>query len=300
MTLWAVTGGTGLVGRFIVEHLLAAGEQVAVLGRTRLPDPPFSRPVEVRPFLLGQPGVPGLAGVDRLVHCAFDHVPGRYRGGEGDDPEGFRSRNVAGSLELFAAARAAGVRAAVFLSSRAVYGAYPPGARLSETMEPRPDTLYGEAKLAVEEGLAALAGPDFAAAALRATGVFGAGPGQKWAGLLADHLAGRPVAPRVATEVHGADLAEAVRRVAGRSGVWNVSDLVLDRHDLLAAVNALAGRDLPLPPRADAAGVSEMDCSLLRGLGWRPGGAARLRADLPAMLAACGAGHVSAAGPGRA
>ncbi|WP_108258089.1 NAD-dependent epimerase/dehydratase family protein [Mangrovicoccus ximenensis] len=154
MTVWAVTGGTGLVGRFIVEDLLAAGEEVVVLSRARQPDPPFSRPAEVRPFLLDRAAETDLRGVDRLVHCAFDHVPGRYRGGEGDDPEGFRRRNAGGSLALFRAAREAGVGSAVFLSSRAVYGAYPPGTLLAEDLVPRPDTLYGAAKLSAEEGLA--------------------------------------------------------------------------------------------------------------------------------------------------
>ncbi|WP_138472641.1 NAD(P)-dependent oxidoreductase [Poseidonocella sp. HB161398] len=289
MTVWAVTGGTGLVGRFIVEDLLAAGEEVVVLSRTRLPDPPFSRPVEVRPVLLDRAAETDVSGVDCLVHCAFDHLPGRYRGGEGGDPAGFRARNVEGSLLLFQTARAAGVRAAVFLSSRAVYGAYPPGTLLREDLPARPDTLYGAAKLEVEEGLAAMAGPDFAAASLRATGVFGAGPGQKWAGLFADHLAGQAVTPRVATELHGADLAAAVRLVAGRSGVWNASDLLLDRRDLLAAVNAATGRDLPLPARADAALVSAMDCARLRALGWAPRGAERLQDELPAMLGAAAA-----------
>ncbi len=291
MTVWAVTGGTGQVGRFIVEDLLAAEEEVVVLSRTRQPDPPFSRPVAVRPFLLDRAAETDLRGVDRLVHCAFDHVPGRYRGGEGGDPEGFRRRNVDGSLRLFEAARTAGVAAAVFLSSRAVYDGHPPGTLLREELEPRPDTLYGAAKLAVEQGLAALAGPEFAAASIRATGVFGAGPGQKWQGLLADHLAGRPVAPRVATELHGADLAAAVRLAAGRSGLWNASDLLLDRRDLLAEVNAVTGRDLPLPERAEAAQVSAMECSRLRALGWQPRGGDLLRRDLPAMLAVLRSGQ---------
>ena len=61
-------------------------------------------------------------GVQYFVHAAFEHVEGRYRGGEGDDPEGFRRANVEGSARLFEAARAAGVKRCVFLSSRAVYG----------------------------------------------------------------------------------------------------------------------------------------------------------------------------------
>ena len=44
-----------------------------------------------------------------LVHAALEHVPGRYRGGEGDDPPRFWQLNVDGSVALLAAAREAGV-----------------------------------------------------------------------------------------------------------------------------------------------------------------------------------------------
>lgn len=289
----AVTGGTGLVGRFIVEAALAAGDRVTVLGRAAPAPGFFSAPTDFRPYeLLGFP--PALAGHDALVHAAFDHLPGRYRGGEGEDPEGFRRANVQGSLRLFAALRAAGIRRVVFLSSRAVYGAYPPGTRLDEAMEPRPDTLYGEAKLAAERGLAALATPGFVPVSLRATGVYGpAGPGQrhKWADLFAAFARGEAIRPRVATEVHGADLAAAVRRVLGADAgavsgkVFNVSDLLLDRHDLLAEVARLTDNPAPLPPPADATTVSVMECGPLSALGWQPGGWRRLRASLPEMLA---------------
>ena len=289
MTLWAVTGGTGLVGRFVVEACLAQGAEVAVLGRTPPQPGAFSRPVAFRPLDLDRAGDADLSGCTTLVHAAFDHVPGRYRGGEGGDPDGFRRRNVDGSRALFARARAQGVAAAVFLSSRAVYGAYPPGTLLTETLPPRPDTLYGATKLEAEQGLAALVTPDFAGASLRATGVYGPpGPGQthKWAGLFAAHLAGQPQPARIATELHGADLATAVRLVAGQSGVWNASDILLDQRDLLALVNARTGRDLVLPPPGDPAQVSAMDCAALQALGWRPGGRAALEAAIPALLAA--------------
>ena len=311
----AVAGGTGFVGRFVVEAMLQAGHRVTLLGR-RPPEPGlFAAPVEFQPFALG--ARPDLAGIDALVHAAFDHVPGRYRGGEGSDPEGFLARNRDGSVRLFEAARAAGVRNAVFLSSRAVYGAYAPGTRLGEDLEPRPDTLYGRAKRDIELALAALARPDFGAVSLRVTGVYGpAAPGRahKWTALFERFRRGEPVEPRSGTEVHGEDVAAAVllcltphgaprSPTAGPQGsraggglarhaaaapstapfLLNVSDLVLDRRDLLAEVAALTGWRNPLPPRA-AVPVSEMETGRLRALGWRPGGMARLRESLPRLL----------------
>jgi NAD(P)-dependent dehydrogenase (short-subunit alcohol dehydrogenase family) len=137
-----VSGGTGYVGRFIVEELLAAGHEVTLMGRRPPADGFFSRPVEFRPLSLEPDGISPalLEAADFFVHGAFDHVPGKYRSGEGDDPEGFRRRNLDGSRALFEAARAAGVRRIVFLSSRAVYGTYPPGTWLDEKDEPRPWT----------------------------------------------------------------------------------------------------------------------------------------------------------------
>lgn len=279
-----VTGGSGYLGGFIVAEALAAGDTVLHLSRRA--------PADGAPWLafdLARPP-PELPPADALVHAAFDHVPGRYRGGEGDDPEGFLARNREGSDALFAAARAAGVRRLVFLSSRAVYGPHPAGKRLTEDLELAPDTLYGAMKAAVEARLAARAGTKTCAVSLRITGVYGqARPGgwHKWAELFAEAAAGRRPSPRRGTEVHGADMAAAVRlaltapteTVSGRA--FNVSDLDLDRADLLAALAETWEQPLPLPERG--AGGNVMDCRALAQLGWRPGGWTRLRSFLAAL-----------------
>jgi len=274
----ALTGGTGLVGLFLADAARAAGHDVTLLSR----NPP---PGGMHYDLLGE--VPDLTGHDALIHAAFQHAPGRYRGGEGTDPEGFLAANRDGSLRLFAAARQAGVARALFLSTRAVYGDHPAGTVLTEELELRPDTLYGQMKADVEQGLAALSSPTFSTASLRATGVYGPGPNHKWTDLFRNFHAGRAIPPRVATEVHGDDLAAAALLLleAPTTGLaFNISDLTLDLHDLLAEVARLTGCTTPLPPRADAAKVSAMDCTRLRALGWRPGGWPLLRASLPAML----------------
>jgi UDP-glucose 4-epimerase len=280
-----VTGGSGTAGRFVVEALLADGHSVTVAGRTKPHHDFFSGPVD---FSFGdlepENASPALfEGAGGFVHAGFHHVEGKYRGGEGNDPQTFRRFNVDGSLALFDAAKEAGVRRAVFLSSRAVYGTQPPGVLLSEDTEPHPDTLYGEAKLDVEHGIAAMADARFLPVSLRVTGIYGpAGAGRvhKWAGLFAEYEAGEAIAPRVGTEVHGADMADAVRlmlegdaeaiRAAGC--LFNVSDLLLDRHDLLAEHARLTGCEQPLPGRADASAYNAMDCARLKSLGWQPRG----------------------------
>jgi UDP-glucose 4-epimerase len=273
-----VTGGSGQVGRFIVLRLVLDGHQVTALGRrpVHLPGAGFL------PWRLEAADC-GLPDADALVHCALDHVAGTYRCGEGQDPDGFRRRNLDGSLALFGAAKRAGVGRCVFLSSRAVYGGR--SGVLRESDAARPDTLYGEVKLAAERELAAI-GDGVEGIAIRATGVYGLPPGldrHKWSGLFEAYLRGEPIAPRCGTEVHGEDLAAAVVLLltepgeAVRPGVFNLSDVLVDRHDLLALVKARCGCRHPLPERADAGERGVMASDRLRGLGWRPGGWQRLR-----------------------
>ncbi|EDQ34372.1 Nucleoside-diphosphate-sugar epimerase [Hoeflea phototrophica DFL-43] len=275
-----VTGGTGLVGRYIVETLLDAGYDVTVAGRTPPADDLFPKPVSFRHATLDPDGIGEdlFTGIDAIVHAAFDHLPGRYRGGEGDDPEQFRRLNLDGSVKLFEAAKCAGVRRAVFLSSRAVYDGITPSTPLTEDLPLKPASLYGEIKLLGEQALAGLNGPDFITASLRLTGVYGAHRPNKWDSLFADYLAGGPVPVRAGTEVHGRDAGHAVRlmletdaeKVGGQS--FNVSDIVTDTHEILGPLKASRSDTPALPATAGKAEVAEMETGKIRKLGWRPGG----------------------------
>lgn len=267
----ALSGASGLVGRWIAGAIRAAGHDLHLLKRPE--------------WHLGD--APDLNGCDALIHAAFQHIPGRYRGGEGDDPQGFVAANLDGSLRLFQAARDSGLRRAVFLSSRAVYDGHPAGTALTDDLSPMPTNLYGQIKADVEAALVQISAPDFRIASLRPTGVYGPGQPQKWAGPIGDFLRGTTPAPAIATEVHGADLANALLRVLadpGMAGSYNVSDLVLDRRDLLKGVARLTGCATPLPPRADRASLRVALCPRLLGLGWRPGGMARLNGALPRII----------------
>lgn len=281
----ALTGASGLVGRFVMADLLARGCRVRAWTRGR-----STLPAEVEPVpgdLEDRESMHALCrAADLLIHAAFDHVAGRYRGGEGDDREGFVRRNLHGSLALLRTARSLGVGRAVVLSSRAVLDGCPPG-RHDERMAPRPTTLYGEVKAALEAFVEAT-GRHWPVAALRPTGVYGVTTPievSKWFALLSDARSGRlPDADRAGSEVHGADVADAVWRVAtapeagGR--VYNCSDLEVRRSDVLR----LAGITAALPVAEPPAVI--LDTTRLRALGWRPGGEARLRATVAALSAA--------------
>nr|AID69685.1 nucleoside-diphosphate-sugar epimerase [uncultured organism] len=275
-----VTGGTGLVGRYIVETLVDAGYDVTISGRTPPADDLFPKPVSFRHATLDPDGIGEdlFTGIDAIVHAAFDHLPGRYRGGEGDDPDRFRRVNLDGSIRLFEAAKCTGVRRAVFLSSRAVYDGVPPGTPLTEDLGLEPTSLYGQIKLLAEQALTGLNGPDFITSSLRLTGVYGDLKPNKWDSLFADYLAGRTVPVRAGTEVHGRDAGQAVSlmletdadTVGGQS--FNVSDIVIDTREILGPLRASRSDTPVLPATAGKAEVAEMETGKIKALGWRPGG----------------------------
>lgn len=270
-----VSGGTGLVGRYIVNGLLKAGYMVVVGARRPPPEGLFSRQVEFLSLSLDpkldQTGA--FDGIEAFVHAAFDHLPGKYRGGEGSDPKRFRRLNLDGSVKMFEAAKSAGVKRTVFLSSRAVYDGLPPGTTLTENLPLSPNSLYGEIKLACEKALGALSDPGFVTASLRATGVYGELRPNKWDDLISDALSRKPVAPRAGTEVHGADVAQAIRlmleleasSINGQS--FNISDVTVDTRTIMEKLGLSAQL-----VAFSALSANVMDTQKIRRIGWQPGG----------------------------
>ena len=110
---------------------------------------------------------------------------GKYRGGEGDDPEGFRRLNLDGTVKLFDTAKRAGTRRCIFISSRAVYqdAASRHGSDRRRCCRNR-TTVYGEVKLDGERALAASGGPGFAGCKPARNRRLRRSPPNKWDGLI--------------------------------------------------------------------------------------------------------------------
>ncbi|CUH80344.1 Nucleoside-diphosphate-sugar epimerase [Tropicibacter naphthalenivorans] len=267
----ALTGASGLVGQFLLRGL--AGE-VTTFGRTKASDRHVTWDLADQDI--------DLSGIDVLIHAGFTHEPGKYRGGEGNDPQGFVHANLHGTQRLFRNAAKAHVQTVIFLSTRAVFDDVPQGTPLTEELQPRPSSLYGQVKVQCEQDLSA---HRFRGIALRATGVYGPGPQHKWRPLFDDYQSGRPIPPRRGTEVHGTDLAEACNLLIQNdiSGPVHASDIVVDRHDLLTEVQMITGNPAAPPPPAGTP-VKPLICDKLTNLGWRPGGWDLLRSDLSEML----------------
>jgi len=118
MSKTLVTGGTGFVGRAVVEELLARGREVR--GLVRNPEHPALQGLDVE-VALGDLKDPeslqkALAGCDRVFHVAADYrlwVP---------DPQEMYAVNVEGTRSLLAAALAAGVDRVVYTSTVGALG----------------------------------------------------------------------------------------------------------------------------------------------------------------------------------
>ncbi len=295
----ALTGASGIVGRFVAARLAREGCETVALARPESDRTGFDFPVTwIEGDLDDESALASLVrGADALVHCAYDHVAGRYRGGEGDEVESFWRINLLGSLRLLRAATGCGVGRIVALSSRAVFGR-PARTRVGDNHPPSPTTHYGALKVALES----LARVYLRTTCIRPTGVYGIThpPSRsKWFDMARDVIGGRPVTTaRTSTEVHGDDLAAAVwllltareADVAGRA--FNCSDLVVSTREIAqrmyAAHGGAAGAHPTLPQEAPPP-ENIMRCDGLRAHGWRPGGRRRLQATIRDLLDAASA-----------
>ena len=286
----AVAGATGIVGRFVVARLCVEGAAVRAL--VRASSDSKGLPAEIRYVVGDMADADSLTalvdGVDAVVHCAYAHVPGRYRGGEAEDRFAFWRTNLLAGVELMERARLAGVKRLVLLSSRAVFGRDTPAADwVDDETRPVPDTHYGALKLALEAHASAFSSADGVCyASLRPTGVYGITQpveSSKWFDLARSIACGTALPPaRLGTEVHGADVASAVwtmltspaEAVAGRA--FNCSDLMIDTRDVMARLARELGVPAELPEPARNRVQHPMRSTALQALGWQPGGEERL------------------------
>lgn len=183
----AVTGASGYVGGAIAQRFEAHGHTVLRFSRRACEG-------EWRSFSLDDdPDAIAWDGIDALVHAAYDFSPRTWQEAE--------VRNVLPSCALITAARRAGVRHIVFISTLSAFD----GCR----------SLYGKAKLAIEkEALAA------GVTVIRPGLVWGEKPGGMM-GSLQKIVSALPLVPYLCGGgglrqylVHEEDLAESVVRSA--------------------------------------------------------------------------------------
>jgi len=147
-----VTGGAGYIGSHAVLALRRAGYEVVILdnlvyGHRDLAEEVLNVPL-VEGDIADRPLVERVLrqhGVDAVMHFAAY----AYVGESATDPGKYYANNVAGTIDLLEAMRAAGVARFVFSSTCAVYGV----ARdlpITENHPQEPINPYGAGKLMVE------------------------------------------------------------------------------------------------------------------------------------------------------
>ncbi|WP_327680116.1 UDP-glucose 4-epimerase GalE [Kitasatospora sp. NBC_00458] len=303
MSKYLVTGGAGYVGSVVAAHLLEAGHQVTVLDDLstgfREGVPAGAEFVEGR---IQEAGEVLDASFDGVLHFAASSQVGESVA----DPEKYWRNNVAGSLELVGAMRAAGVRKLVFSSTAATYGE-PESVPIAESARTAPTNTYGATKLAVDHlitgeavahGLAAVSLRYFNVAGAYASSsgvafgerhdpeshliplVFQAALGQR------EHIAvygddyPTPDGTCIRDYIHVADLADAhlLALDAARPGEHLICNLGngsgFSVHEVIESVKRVTGREIPVQVSGRRAGdPAVLVASAERAhkeLGWTP------------------------------
>ena len=223
-----VTGARGYLGARVADAIERTGGDVRRLGRAEAP--------------LGS-APPVLDGVHALVHAAWDFAPRTWRE--------IARVNVDGSVGLIDAARNAGVERIVFISTLSAFPGCP--------------SMYGRAKLAVEEHVRSLGG-----IAVRPGLVWGRPGGSLYARLAA--VADRaPVLPvftgRPLHLAHEDDVADLVASLAlggfrGGEVVPAAAPGPITLGEILRRIGAAHGRTvrvIPLPWQAAWAGLRALE-----------------------------------------
>jgi len=243
--LLALTGATGFIGQHLLRELPKRGYRLRVLLRH-----PTPVPIQCASAVIGDLARPrnmsaALEGVDAVVHSAgFTH------GMSGIPEDDYRLLNAEATVNLARAARQAGARRFVFLSSiRAQCGATSETI-LTEADDPKPTDPYGRSKLAAERGLSER---DVDWVSLRAALVYGPGAKGNIAQLM--RLARSP-------------FPLPFRSVSARRSLLALENLSTAIETVLKAPGPL--RRAFIAADIEALTVAEMIAAMRHGLGRRP------------------------------
>ena len=182
-----VTGGGGFLGQAIVRRLLARGDTVAVLNRSRYRELESQGVVCHQGDIAEPTSVHSAAeGCDAIIHVAA-------RAGPGLRARDFERPNVDGTRNVLAACAAHGIRCLVHTSSPSVVhaGGDLEGADESLPYPRRFHAPYPETKARAERLVLAANGPELKTCALRPHLIWGPGDNQLVPRLIEKNRSGR-------------------------------------------------------------------------------------------------------------
>jgi nucleoside-diphosphate-sugar epimerase len=243
--LLAVTGATGFIGQHLLREFPKRGYRLRMLPRR-----PASMPMRTANAVIGDLARPqnmsaALEGVDAVIHSA-----GLAHGMSGVPEDDYRVLNTEATIGLARAARRAGVKRFVFLSSIRAQCGPTADTVLTEAVEPRPTDAYGKSKLGAERGLAEL---DLDWVSLRAVLVYGPGVKGNMAQLM--RLARSPFPLPLAS-------------LKARRSLLALENLLAAIEAVLAAPGTLRRVVIAADPQALT--VAEMIAAMRSGLGRQP------------------------------
>jgi nucleoside-diphosphate-sugar epimerase len=247
-----VTGGTGFVGRHLLDALAARGDQVRVLTRSERTPPHAGVTMAVGDLADETSLERAIRGVRVVVHLAA-----RVASVVGDERTWY-DFNVRTSAALATVAGRAGVERFVHVSSGGVYGDGAAAKPHAEADSPQPGNAYERSKLAAEQVVTErLASFVTSCAILRPAGIYGRGRPATMA--FFDEVRRRrlwlhPTPHVIVHPTHVSDVVQACMRLLDRpdvAGVLNIAgERALPFQELVALTAAALGvkaRQLVVP-----------------------------------------------------
>ena len=243
--LLALTGATGFIGQHLLRELPKRGYRLRVLLRRPTAVPTWSASAVIGDLARPQNMSEALAGVDAVIHSA-----GLAQAMSGVPEDDYRVVNTEATIGLARAARRAGAKRFIFLSSIRAQCGQSADRVQTEDVEPRPTDAYGKSKLAAERGLAEI---DIDWVSLRATLVYGPGVSGNMAQLI-----------RFARSPFPLPLGS----LRARRSLLAVENLLAAVEVVLTAPGTLRRPFIAADPQALT--VAEMITAMRHGLGRRP------------------------------
>jgi nucleoside-diphosphate-sugar epimerase len=279
----AVTGGTGFLGRFIINHLLGEGHTIRAWHRSGSDQGGFVNGGQAIEWLGGRLNDPDatrqlVAGSDAVVHAALER--------HSDNLETHQT-NIMGSLRLMEESHQADCERFVFISTCAIHEVILEDRPLDEAHPLWPRGHYGAMKAAIEKFVHSYGlGDGWPICALRPTGIYGpVRPIKKsrWFGLVRDIVAGKDIDESAGgKEVHAADVARAVsillnskpENIRGQS--FNCYDQYISLEQVARIAKEITGSASQIPSR-NPGPKNQIDTTKIENLGMAFGGETLLR-----------------------
>lgn len=295
----AVTGASGFVGRYIVTRLIDSNHICRCWYRPGSDRSGLSTDDSRLEWVLGELGSQQASaalveGCDAVVHAALHRSGAGFRGAEGDLAT-YVEQNLLGTIRLIEAARAAGAKRFVFISTCAVHEEILDDRALDEAHPLWPTSHYGAHKAAIEKFIHSYGlGQGYGVCALRPTGIYGpAHPieNSKWFNLVQQVARGEEV--RVSgggKEVHATDVAKATEillnapaeKIIGQA--FNCYDRYVSEYEVATLAKELSGSNAKIIGQQKRP-KHQIETGKLRALGMEFGGRSRLEDTIKEIVA---------------